>query len=254
MRGSVKVTVLGVAGIGCMIGAIFTAVKNAKEETEEELTKEETEEDKEEEPASKVAVVIKKVKRYWTTIAFTCGAIFCFTMAHHVSAKMTAAAVTAYKVAADTLDRRKEATKEMVGDRKESIISSKAAEKMMDENPVNESSVVITGDEENPGETLFYDPLSKIYFKANAQSVREAIKRLNDTFIHNGGDRSYISYKRFRRALKIHTIPVPFDEEEIGWNMVDGDIVVGFHCVPKGDDVRIALTYRVWPYYDFVSE
>lgn len=243
-----RTRILGVAGIAMLVGAIFSAIKNAKEEVKEELDAEEVETDEEE---SKISAVIGKVKRYWLTIVLTCGAIFCFGFALHVSAKTTAAAMAAYKVAADTLDKHKEVVKDVVGERKESIISARAAEKMVDDNPIEKNKIVDANEE---AETIFYDPLSKTYFRATVQEVKETVKRLNDSFIQNGGDRSYISYGRFRRALKIHDVKVPFDDRSIGWNAIDGDIKIGFDCMTKkNEQVVIVLSYRVMPYYDFVE-
>lgn len=241
-----KSKILAGIGIGALIGAIFMAIKNAKKEAEDEFESTQADEDLEEETFFEK--IVRKVKTYWPTAVLAAISIFCIVSSISVSMKSTAAAVIAYKLTADSFDKYKAAGSEVLGNKKEAYISAKAAEYKMKETHLDRNKVK----QVDSSETLLYDPISKAYFYMELKEVRELSKSLNDSLVNNGGDKHWVPYRMLKNGLGLSKVPVNFDEDDLGWNAVDGDIQIGFDVQVLNDGERcIVLTYRVAPHYDF---
>lgn len=233
-------------GIVSMLGAIFSAINTAKDECEEEIKAENKEHQ------SKLEKVVKKVKTYVVTIAFTVFAIFCFTFALHISAKQTAAAVTAAKFAQEALVRYKDAAKEVVGEKQERFIANKAAEKKTDEDKVDEKPVIETYQDHGEGTSLFYDPFSKTLFTYNRSSMDNVESELNVML----NDRGFIC---IQDLYDVARLDLYFDKAlDLGVNEIDGPVRLGLEPIvlKKGShagEVAFVITMSVMPYYDYTE-
>ena len=78
--------------------------------------------------------------------------IACIVGANTVHSKRNAAIATAYKLSEKALTEYKEATIEEVGKEKAKAIKDRVAQKQLDNNPVNDSQVIITGTQNVKGE------------------------------------------------------------------------------------------------------
>lgn len=240
-----KVKILAGVGIGFLIASIFMAIRNGKAEARDEMESETLSDDAEEETI--LDTIKRKVKTYWPTMVLFGVAIFCLSFAVGISIKSTTASVAAYKLAVDTLDKRKAATEEIVGKNKESYISAKVGEYKMRETVLNRS--VVKRIDEN--ETLLYDPICKAYFYMDLKEVKELSKRLNDSLKCNGGDRKWLPYRELKNGLGLKDVKVTFDEDELGWNGSDSNVWIGFDVQVLDDGERcIVLTYRLEPKYN----
>ena len=241
-------------GIGAMIGAIFLAIRSTKEECKEEQEEPEKEINKEKESENKKEKgVFDKaagaVYRYWPTIALSLLAIFCFGFAYRASLKQTAAVITAYKLTKDSYQKYKDKTLEAVGERQEEKIRRAVAKDIANENFEKEKikpnpKVYETGE----GETIFYDVISKRFFKSSFTKMR-SIER----------DLRKLSENEFCIPLnKMYTmigLKKTSDGKRLGWNsmyneirfkyytgkLVDGEIcvVLGFECSPSYDYMEL---------------
>lgn len=241
-----KIKLLAAAGVVAMIAAIFVATKDAKEEAIEE------EESHEEEDEKFVDKLLHKVKRYYRTIILATVSIFCFSMALHVSVKNTAAAVMAYKILSETYENHKEAAKEVVGKSKSSYISNAAAKKEMDKTDIAKAKILKSSID---GDTLFYEPITKTFFKGNIKAINDAEFELKNKL--TDGYTYYISFRQFLDRIGLKEVKFK-NAELIGWNAFDGELAIGYEVqvIKEGefkDEHCIVLTYRLAPEYDFMD-
>lgn len=100
--------------------------------------------------------------------------IACIVGANTVHSKRNAAIATAYKLSEKALTEYKEATIEEVGKEKAKAIKDRVAQKQLDNNPVNDSQVIITGN----GKQLCYDGVSGRYFESSIQEIETAVNKM----------------------------------------------------------------------------
>lgn len=169
-----------------------------------------------------------------SSIAFLLGS-------HSVHAKRNAALATAYKLSETALTDYKREVIETIGEEKEKVIRDKVAQKRIDEKPVSDSQVIITGS----GKQLCYDAISDRYFESDIQTIRAAVNTINESMI----DCRYASLSEFYDELDLRHTSI---SDEIGWNLDDGKLEISYGSAIS-DDGRpcITLDYHVAPRYDF---
>lgn len=227
-------------GIGAMVASIFLAIRSAKEEC-----KEEQEEPEKEEKKDTVEKVSETIYRYWPTIVLSLLAIFCFGFTYRSSLKQTAAVVTTYNITKRSYGKYKEKTKEAMGERREEKIRRSVAKDIADEDYELERSkpepkIIDTGE----GDTIFYDVISKRFFKSSFIKMRDVERDLRD-----------LSKNTFaiplNKMYEMIGLKKTSDGKRLGWNtmyneirfkyytgkLVDGKIcvVLGFECSPSFD-------------------
>lgn len=127
-------------------------------------------------------------KYYVPVVLATAASVPCIIAGNRISNKRMAALTTAYTVSQTALQEFKEATKEVVGEKKAEQIQDKANEKRIEKTYQGGNQVIIAGD----GNNLFYEPLSGRYFLSNWNAVSKACNDLNSEAL-GGGTFGYIS-------------------------------------------------------------
>jgi hypothetical protein len=232
-------TGLGIAG---MITTVVLAVKatpkalekieEAKTEKGEELTKLET---------------VKVAWKPYIPAAITgTAAIGCLIGSSSVSIKRNAALATAYQLSSTALADYKEKVVETIGEKKEKTVRDKVAQKKVDEQPVNQGSIIVTG----TGNTLCYDPQFGQLFETSIDAINKAVNTLNYRMMN--GNEEYISLNEFYDEIGVPRDKQPDLGNQLGWNIGrDGLIEVDFSSAIKDGKPCIVLTYRVAPKYDY---
>lgn len=193
------------------------------------------------------ATPVDKVKLTWRLYlpAALSGAlaITAIIAAHSTHVKRSAAIASAYTLVERAYQEYREEVVQQKGEREDRKIMDKVAEKRMDEDPVTNSQVIITGG----GESLCYDSISGRYFKSDIETIRKAQNDINHSVLNH----MYVSHNDFYRAVGLDSVALG---EELGWtteNMMEIDF--SSHL---SDDGRpcLYLDYVVAPirnYYKF---
>lgn len=102
--------------------------------------------------------------------------------ANHVSTRRAAAMATAYSISERAFSEYKEKVVEKIGEAKEQKYRDEIAQERVDRNPVDEKSVIITGN----GEVLCLDQFTGRYFMSSMEAIRRAENELNHSILHDG--------------------------------------------------------------------
>lgn len=237
---------LGV-GIAGMITTVILAVKatpKALDLIEEEKKELGVEED---EKLTAVETVKATWKCYIPAAVSGVAATACLIGSASVNAKRTAALATAYNISTTALAEYKEKVIETVGERKEQEIRDKVAEERLKKTPVNQSSVIVTGN----GETRFYDTISKRRFTSDIEKVRRKVNDLNARML-SGDD--YVSLNDLYYELGLERVDFA---DDLGWNVSKNgrggmiDISLDSALVDTDGKPSIVLDYAVEPVRGF---
>ena len=189
---------------------------------------------------------VETVKATWKCYvpAVVTGAVStaCLIGANSVNARRNAALATAYNLSATALAEYKEKVVETFGEKKEREVRDKVAEERLKKDPLNQSSVIITG----VGETRFYDNISKRRFTSDVEKVRRIVNDLNARML-DGED--HISLNDFYYELGLEGLAYG---DELGWNVSKygraGMIKINFSAHLENDGKpSIVLEYEVEP-------
>lgn len=170
--------------------------------------------------------------------------VACLIGASSVNAKRNAALATAYNLAATSLTEFKEATREVVGEKKEQLIRNKVAEERINKEPVNQSAIIVSGN----GNTRCFDSITKQRFTSDIEKIRKAVNDLNRRMV-NGED--YISLNEFYAEIGVDQVSIG---DELGWSVAKGLIELDFSAQLDNDGVPcIYVDYVVVPKRGFNS-
>lgn len=165
--------------------------------------------------------------------------IACLVGASRVSAKRNAALATAYTLSEAALKEYQEKVVETIGEKKEQTVRDKVAKDHIDKNPVSNNEVIVTG----KGDTLFYDLISKRYFKSDIEKVRKAENVLNKRMMNE----MWITLNEY--FYEIGLSGTPFGEE-FGWDVDKGFIELSFSAQLTEDETPcIAVGHMNPPNY-----
>lgn len=183
--------------------------------------------------------VIKVAWKPYIPAAVTCvTSAACLIGASSVNVKRNAALATAYNLAATSLSEFKEATREVVGEKKEQLIRNKVAEERVNKEPANQSAIIVSG----KGNTRCFDTITKQRFTSDIEAIKKIVNELNRKMV-NGED--YISLNEFYYELGLDEVSIG---DELGWNVTRGLINVDFSAQLDTDGVPcIVLDYTVAP-------
>jgi len=159
--------------------------------------------------------------------------VACLIGASSVNMKRNAALATAYTISETALKDYKEKAVEIVGPKKEQAIRDAVAKKQLDEAPLNDREVVITGN----GDVLCYDPLSGRYFKSDINKLKAAANTLNRRMI----DELRISLNEFYDEIGLGCINIG---EHLGWALDKNSDYIEFdfstHLAENGEPCLVA--------------
>lgn len=135
------------------------------------------------------------------------GTIACIAGASRIGSRRNTALVAGMALADRAFQEYKEEVKEVLGERKETAVRDRIAEKRIEENPPG-SQVIITG----AGPQLCYDTLTDRYFQGDIEKIRRAENDINRAIIHD----MYASQNDFYALIGLDDCVAG---EELGWNM-----------------------------------
>ena len=195
------------------------------------------------EPLTKIEIVRVAWKPY-IPAALTCiASIACLIGASSVNFRRNAALATAYKLSEAALTEYKDAVIDTIGEKKEQAVKEKISKNRVEQNPVSNNTIYITGD----GDTLFLEPISKRYFYSDIEQVRSIINTLNEALYNDPF--GHIPLSDLYDAVGLTQTDISND---IGWNINGGSIKVDFHPAmsDKGKPC-LALYYETAPSWDY---
>jgi hypothetical protein len=165
--------------------------------------------------------VVKLTWKCYIPAAITGAAsIACVIGANSVNVKRNAALAAAYQLSTAALDEYKDKVIETIGEKKEQSIREKISKDRVDQNPVSNSTVYITGN----GESLFLEPISKRYFKFDIEQIKRIENMLNKRMLHDVF--GYISLSDFYDEIGLERTDI---SDDIGWNLEKGMIETETH-------------------------
>ena len=167
----------------------------------------------------------------------------CLVFANSVNTRRNAALATAYQISQTALTEYREKVVETIGEKKEQAVREKIAEDRLKQNPVNETTVVLT----KKGNTLFMDPLSGQYFRSDIEQIKKTINEINARMMRDAF--GYTSLNEFYDELGLERASIG---EDLGWNVASNIIDVGFCAKLTADDEPcIIMDYINPPIYNY---
>lgn len=192
---------------------------------------------------TKVEVIKAAWKPYIPAAVTGVVSIACVIGSNSVNAKRNAALATAYQLSTAALNEYKDKVIETIGEKKEQTIREKISKDRIEQNPVTNSTVYVTGD----GDSLFLEPISKRYFKSDIERVRSVINTLNETMYNDPFGN--ISLSDFYDDIGLERTDI---SDDIGWNIANGSIKVEFHpAMSDNGKPCLALYYTTAPNWGF---
>lgn len=180
------------------------------------------------------------VKKYWPdfipTVAIGAISVTAIVASNRIGTRRAAAVAAAYTLSEKAFSEYKDKVSEKIGEKKHLALKDEVAQKRVDDNPVSNTEVIITG----TGEYMCYDTYTGRYFKSSQEIIRRAE---NDTF-KQVLDESYASLNDFFDRL---SLPHNAVGEEVGFTY-DNNIEISFSSVISDDGQPcLAITYVVSP-------
>ena len=204
-------------------------IEQAETEKEKPLTTKET---------------IKEVWKCYIPAAISGAAsVACLIGGHSINAKRNAVLATAYKLSETALMEYKNVVMDDFGEEKAKELSEKVMQRRIDNDPVTNREVLITG----TGTQLCYDGISGRYFESDLNSIKAAVNKMNETMIHS----MYASLNDFYYEIGLSNTELG---DMLGWNLDDGLLEIGYGSMIANDGRPcITLDYTIAPRYDFAN-
>jgi hypothetical protein len=167
--------------------------------------------------------------------------IGCLIGASSVNLKRNAALATAYAFSESTLKDYQRKVVEEIGEKKEKKVRDAIAKDKIDQNPVGNQSIIITGD----GDSLCYDVMCKRYFYSSIDKLRKAENELNRRLRSD----DYVSLNEFYNEVGLDDTAIGY---EFGWNIDRGYIELEFssHIASNGKPC-VVVGFTNAPNYDY---
>lgn len=228
-------TGIGIAG---MLGATVMAVKATPKALRlMEAKKEELEVD----TLTPVETVKTCWKCYAPTVITSVTSVACIIGASSINMRRNAALLTAYTISESALKEYHDKVVETIGEKKESLVRDAIAKDKLDNDPVTNHDVIITG----KGDTLCYESVSGRYFKSDIEKLKQIVNELNRRMLLD----DCISLNDFYDEIGLdHTML----GNELGWNINDGYIDINFRAQLASDGTpALVIDHHVPPKYDY---
>lgn len=171
------------------------------------------------------------------------ASVACLVGAHSINAKRNAVLATAYKLSETALMEYKNVIRDDFGEEKAKELSEKVMQRRIDNDPVTNREVLITG----TGTQLCYDGISGRYFESDLNSIKAAVNKMNETMIHS----MYASLNDFYYEIGLSNTELG---DMLGWNLDDGLLEISYGSMIANDGRPcITLDYTIAPRYDFAN-
>lgn len=186
--------------------------------------------------------VVKTCWKCYIPAAVTASvSVACLIGANSVNSKRNAVLATAYKLSESAFSEYKEKVIETIGEKKEGEVRDKIAKGRIEQNPVKNNEVIITG----KGDVLCYDIVSGRYFKSDVDKIRKAENTLNKKLMND----MYCSLNEFYDLIGLPFTQMGF---ELGWNVNDSLVEIEFSTQLSEDDTPcVVIQYSVLPKCDY---
>lgn len=168
--------------------------------------------------------------------------IACLIGATSVNARRTAALAAAYQLSETALNEYKEKVLDTIGEKREQTVREKIAQDQLDKNPVSKNEVYITG----KGETLFWDYVSKRYFKFDIDKLRKIENQLNKQMLHDIC--GYVSLNEFYDEIGLERIEYGYD---MGWNVENDIDLYIYPGMTDDEEPCLVLSHHNAPKYGY---
>jgi hypothetical protein len=171
-----------------------------------------------------------------------CGVltVVCITTANRVGTRRAAAMAAAYTISEKAYQEYREQVVKKFGEHKERAVRDEVAQKRVNDNPVSDSQIIMTG----TGEVLCYEAYTGRYFNSSMEIINKAVNTINFRMNNDG----YASLSDF-----FHEIGLPGTSysDDIGWRN-DALLELKFSTT-LAEDGRpcIVIDYRAVPVRDY---
>ena len=230
-------------GVG-IAGMITTTVLAVKATPKALLHIEEKKDELDTDELTAVETIKATWKDYIPAVATGVFSTACLIGANSVNARRNAAFATAYKLSETALTEYREKVIETIGEKKEKQVREKVDKEHLDQNPVTQTNVIVTGG----GTSRCYDHISGRYFDSSVERIRKAVNTLNNELFNGMG---YASLNDFYDELGLPHTSVG---DTMGWNVAYGLINIDFSSHIDDEGVPcIVLDYVSAPKYNFSS-
>lgn len=160
-------------------------------------------------------------------------------MSHRISSRRAAAMAAAFAISERAFEEYRTKVVDKLGEKKERAVRDEIAQDRVNRNPVNNSTVIVTGE----GDVLCYDDYTGRYFKSSVAKLRKAENDINHQIIHD----HYASLTDLYDKIGLEQTGI---SEQLGWNldyMLELDIT---GTISKDDVPCLHVSYKVCPALD----
>ena len=195
------------------------------------------------EPTTPVEVVQVVWKDYLPAAISGVATIACIIGANQIGTRRNAALVGAYTLADTAFREYKDEVLKQIGKSKELKVQEEVQQRRIDERPVQDAQVIITGG----GDQLCFDTLTGRYFRSDVETIRRAENEINHRIIN--GD-MYASHNEFYELIGLEGVVVG---NELGWSLENlVGIVFTSHLAGDGKPC-LAMGYSRLPRPDYTK-
>lgn len=164
-------------------------------------------------PMNKLDKIKLTWKCYIPAAVVGVSSIGCIIGANTVHTKRNAALAALYSLSETAFRDYKTKVVEQIGKTKETAIRDEVVKDKINNNPVNDATVIMTGD----GEILCYDMLSGRYFKSKYETIRQKVNDLNYELMSE----MWLNLNEFYYALGLPAIELGY---QVGFHIDKGKI------------------------------
>lgn len=165
----------------------------------------------------------------------------CIVYGNNENLKRNAALAAACKLSETALREYQEKVVATIGEKKEHLIRDDISKDRIEQNPVVNNEVIITG----KGTTLCLEVVSGRYFNSDIDRIKKAVNEVNRVMLLEG----YISLNEFYYEIGL---PGTTIGDTIGWKVDDGFVEVYFSSQLTEDGTPcIVINYERAPNYNF---
>lgn len=201
-------TGLAVTGLIATVALAIKATPKAIEiiEMEKDYREQEVQDKDHNKPIDVIDTVKLTWKPYLPTILMCAATISCIVAANNINLRRNAALASLFSVTEATLKEYQAKVVEQIGEKKEEKLRSEIAQERLNNNPVDEKTVILTG----RGQYLCYDAFSARYFRSDVECLRKAENTFNQRLLREG----WLGINEFYYEIGLEPIELG---DEMGW-------------------------------------
>jgi len=232
-------TALGVAGLISTVILAIKATPKAMEilDYEEKYRTSEINDPDYNKPIDIRDKIVLTWKCYIPTFAMGASTIICMIGSNSINMQRNAALASLFSITETALKEYQAKVSEMVGEKKAEKIQGEIMQDHLDANPVDQKSVIITGN----GDYLCYDNFSGRYFRSNIEALRRAENMFNQRLLRD----LYLPINDFYYEIGLESIDMG---AEMGWIAERNLMELKFTSkISTNQEPCLVMDYRVEP-------